>query len=349
MNIAVHNPMFSGAGGLHGWILEFMKAYRPAIYVSNVRYIPRLVHFFLRYHLNPLHYRFLFSLQSLNVKADVLVCFNGHPYLSQNKPPKGFKGLKIYHLMDYTYFPSEAHLSLKQGGVDFVFGYSRHDKYCEFFQATYPSFKDRVIPVPFGFAPRFQEIVPFDKRKNKIIATGSVNSFSDSVHDIPAFKEVNEFFLSKGESFMHKFRRQLVENEERLQDIMDSRLPHFPQVKDFSYDIVQVLNQYKMSVSCESLQYFPPAKTFEAPASGTVLVCSDHPCFGDYGFQDGINCIMHKQFDIEDFRNKVSYYLENPDRLKRLQIEGTHFVRENFSQKKIAERMYDEIKKAYQP
>lgn len=348
MNIAVHNPMFSGAGGLHGWILEFMEIYRPVVYVSHLRYLPRLVHFFLRFHLNPFHYRFVFSVERLNRTSDVLICFNGHPYLKQNRPPKDFKGLKIYHLMDYAYFPKRSNQALQEGGVDFVFGYSRHDKYCEFFQSAYPSFRNRVIPIPFGFAKRFQELTPFEERKNKVIASGSVNSFNDPVHNIPAFQELNEFFRKRGEQFMHKFRRMLVEREEELKDIMDSKLPHYPQVKDFSYDIVEVLNQYVMSVSCESLQYFPPAKTFEGPASGAVLICSDHPCFKDLGFQDGANCIMHKQFDLKDFQEKVSFYLTHPTQLARIQDAGTSYVRENFNHKKIAGYVYEEIERRYQ-
>lgn len=343
MKIAIHNPMFSGASGINGWILEFIKLYRPDFYISHVNYVPRLLHFLLRFRLNPFDYKFIFSLKDLNAATDVLVCFNGYPYLERNKPIKNFNGLKIYHLMDNIYFPAMSNKALQEAGVDFVIGYARHDKYFEFFQKKYPQYQDRVIPVPFGFSSRFREIVPFKDRINKAVALGSVNSCVDPIHAIDDFKESNQFFLERGEKFMHKFRRMLVENEAQLSDIMDSKLPHFPKIKDFDYDIVQTFNQYKIFVSCESLLYFPSAKTFEGPACGSVLVCSEHPCFSDYGFVDGVNCIKHKEFNISDFRDKVSFYINNPEKLEEVQKRGTQFVRDNYNHQKVAQYVYSKI------
>mgnify|MGYP001564971146 CR=1 FL=1 len=343
MKIAIHNPMFSGTSGVNGWVSEFIRLYKPSIYISHPHYVPRLLYFFSRFHLNPLDCKFIFSLKNLNANADVLLCFNGRPYLEQNKPVKNFNGLKIYHLMDCIYFPTISNKILQKAGVDFVFGYARHDKYFEFFQKKYPQYQNRVIPVPFGFASRFQENVPFKERKDKVIALGSVNSCVDPIHAIDDFEESNQFFLAHGEKFMHKFRRMLVENEAQLSNIMDSKLPHFPKIKDFSYDMVEIFNQYKMFVGCESLLYFPPVKTFEGPASGSVLVCSEHPCFSDYGFEDGVNCIKHREFDINNFREKVSFYLNNPDKLEQVQKRGTQFVRDNYNHQKVAQYVYSKI------
>ena len=124
---------------------------------------------------------------------------------------------------------------------------------------------------------------------------------------------------------------------------MDSRLPDYPETKNFKYDIVKTFNDYKMFVNCESLQYFPSGKTFEGPASGSVLVCSDHQCYFDLGFIDGVNCIKHKEFDVDDFKKKVTYYLNNLDKLKDIQQEGTRMVRDNFSHKKIAQYVHEKI------
>jgi len=194
---------------------------------------------------------------------------------------------------------------------------------------------------------RFQEITPFKERKNKAIALGSVRVVVDSIH-ANALEESSKFFLKRGEKFMHKFRHMLVENETQLLDIMDSKLPHFPKVADFDYDIVQIFNQYKMFVSCESLLYFPSVKTFEGPACGSVLVCSEHPCFSDYGFEDGVNCIKHKEFDLNDFRDKVSFYLNNFDKLEEIQKRGTQFVRDNYNHQKIAQYVYSKISRIYE-
>ena len=76
MKIAIHNPvMFRGAGMLHGWILEFVKLYKPIFYISDPRLYPRLLYFLYRFKLNPAEYTFVFSKKQLNAAADVLVCF----------------------------------------------------------------------------------------------------------------------------------------------------------------------------------------------------------------------------------------------------------------------------------
>lgn len=343
IKIAIQNPMFADLIGVNGWTLHFIKLYKPVIFVSNIKYIRYLPKFFYEHRLNPFSFKVVFSETKLNDLADVLVCFNGKPYSEANWPVRGFRKLKVYHLMDYTFYPSLSHEILKANRVDYVFGYNEHDKYCDFFREKYPSFIGRVIPVPFGFGERFKNIKCFKERENKCIALGSINSFDDPVHNIDELNETNNFFLKKGEKFMHKFRRMLKENEEGLRDIMDSKLPDYPETKNFKYDIVKTFNDYKMFVNCESLQYFPSGKTFEGTACGSVLVCSEHPCFSNLGFIDGINCIKHKEFDIDDFKNKVTYYLNNPDKFEKIQREGTRLVRDNFSHKKIAQYVYEKI------
>ncbi|MCH8048597.1 glycosyltransferase [Patescibacteria group bacterium] len=341
MNIAIHNPMFAGIRGLNGWALEFILMYKPIIYISHIKYVPRMIHFFYRFGLNPLDYEIIFSTKQLNKRANVLLCFNGAPHLERNRPVKDFKGLKIYHVTDYWVCAGLSNKILKESGVDYIFGYAKYDTYCDFFQSTYTHYKDKVLPIPFGFASRLKELTPFEDRKNKVIALGSVNSFHDVMPSTE--EEFYKFFLERDEKFMHKFRRMLVENEENLSDIMDSKLPHFPEIKDFGYNLAKVLNEYKMFVNCESLLYFPSGKTFEGPASGAVLVCSDHPCYSDLGFEDGVNCIKHKQFDVKDFRDKVSYYVNNPEKLRAIQENGTKFVREKYNHKKVAEYVHEMV------
>lgn len=343
IKIAIQNPMFCDLTNVNGWTLDFIKMYKPIIFVSNIKYIRYLPKFFYKHKLNPLSFKIVFSQNKLNVLANALVCFNGNPYLEENWPVKGFKKLKIHHLMDYTFYPTLSHEILKANGVDYVFGYNEHDKYCGLFKEKYPSFIGKVIPVPFGFSERFKNIKLFNERKSRCIALGSINSFDDPVHNIDELKETNDYFLRQGEKFMHKFRRTLKENEKNLEGIMDSKLPDYPETKNFKYDIVKTLNSYKMFVNCESLQYFPSGKTFEGPACGSVLVCSNHPCFSDLGFIDGVNCIKHREFDINDFKNKVTFYLSNPSKLEKIQQEGMRMVRDKFSHEKIARYVHEKI------
>ena len=91
-----------------------------------------------------------------------------------------------------------------------------------------------------------------------------------------------------------------------------------------------------MFVSCESIFNFPPAKFFEGPACGCVLVCADHECNREFGFADGVNCIMYKMNDIDSLFTKIEFYSRNLSLLKQIQQNGTEFVRENYSHDKVA-------------
>ena len=109
-----------------------------------------------------------------------------------------------------------------------------------------------------------------------------------------------------------------------------------------------MLNAYRMFVTCESILFFPPAKTFEGPATGAVMICSDHECNQVLGFADGVNCIMHRQFDVDDFHDKVSYYLDHPEELRAIHERGTRFVRREYSHEAVARKLHDDITAVYE-
>ena len=278
--------------------------------------------------------------KELNRKCDVLLNFNSHLGKSQfTQSLKKFNGLKIFHVNDYFWNrpASELNIYLEKYGVDYLMGYSRHDLHCEYFKKSFPSYLGKVISVPFGFSDRFVLLNTFENRNNKCLALGSVNPLRPLQSDLSNFVESANFFPD--ESWFHKFRRMLVIEKNNLSNIMDSMLPEFPEYKDFQYDLVDKLNSYKMFVSDESIFNFPPAKYFEGPACGSVLVCSDHNCNKELGFIDAQNCIMHKQYDTADFGEKIRYYLDNQDKLSKIQENGTKYVRDNFNHKSIAKKL----------
>ncbi len=339
MKLAIQNPhRTAGYGdiGIHNYVVDFIRNERPIIYLTKKLFYLDWLRFVRKNHLTLEDYTVIFSIKTLNANADVLLNFSGQTTVEENAMPKDYAGLKIAHVMDYMSQATENHAALRAQGVDYVFGYATHDKHCAFFQTYYPSYVDRVIPVPFGFHPRFTNQKPFAERARMVAALGSVSVFGSRLHGVP-FREAVDFFLFKQhEPFMHKFRRMLQEREREFAHVMVSRLPHYPQESDFKYDLVAELNAYQLFTSCESLFYFPAAKTFEGPAAGSVLVCSEHPCFTDLGFQDGVNCITHKEFDTADFRAKVEAALENQEKLAAIAHAGTALVRERYSHSAIA-------------
>lgn len=346
MRIAVQNPMFADVGGLHGWILEFFRLYNPTIYINDIRYIPRLLYFFWRWRLNPLDYRVVYSLSSLNKNVDVLTCFNGRPDLKRNCPPLGFSGQKYAHVMDYMYCAKEACDNLAGNDVDYVLGYTDHGKHDPFFRKVYAPYTDKCIGVPFSYASRFVDNKDFDGRINKCVAIGSINPVDSPYVNSGEWRDFVEFFAKK-EKWAHKFRRMIVEHLPELQDEVDSYLPSSDSRQRWDYDIVAVLNDYRMFTTCESIMFYPSVKVYEGCAAGSVLVCSDHPCYDDLGFEDGVNCIKHKQFDIQSLKERIIYYQSHPGKLHEIAKNGHALVTEKYNPKAVANDLFQAITERY--
>jgi glycosyltransferase involved in cell wall biosynthesis len=318
MKIGILNPnwgFFSGEKTLHRWAEFFIEEYATDI----------------------LSYE-----EAKTYTGDMIVCLNGRPDLLANCPPKEFKGIKVVHLMDHVFRVEETLRALEVNGIDFLLCYNDHDLFDPFFQHYYKDYIGKVLAVPFGYDSRFINTTPFGARTNKVVALGSVNPTSDPLC-LEDIKEFAQFWKERDEPFTHKWRKMLSDNREDLKEIMDSRLPVFPQTKDFEYDIVAEYNKYKMFTTCESIMNYPSVKTFEGMACGSVLVCSDDPCYLQLGLVNSINCIKHSKYDLNEFKEKIEYYQNNEEELKAIAIQGERFVREFYNPEKIAKRLYKDL------
>ena len=361
MKIVVQNPYFLFGvqeKNFNGYDFEFVRQFQPTLFFQPSQYnhyLKRKIYeLILRRKVDDLRRRLGLSEGVLNVvfsqeelkKFDVLICFNGRSDLPHQAPPVAFPGLKVFHVMDYVFSARTAYGALKHGKADYVMGYADHGRFCPFFRHYYPSFVGKIITVPFGFGRRFENSVAFEKRRMKVIALGSVNPVDDpAVEDKSLLAEYCGFY--RNNQWTHQWRRMLSEHLVRLAPVLDSMLPVYPQTKDFSYDPVERLNQYAMFANDEGLLAFPPARTYEGVATGAVLVCADHPCYADIGFVDGLNCIMHRVLDLDDFEYKVSCYLDQPERLRDIALAGTSMVRGRFTHQHVAKKLYDDILKKW--
>lgn len=360
MRVALHNIHRLPINlEIHGYVLELLRQRLVTVLFfsdhSGVRFVKTLYRLArsdnYRQKFRGIDWRefeFVFTPQQLSRKADVLLNLN-LMYMPKLTTEFGsglsrFDGLKIFHVGDYFWYHpgSEVNGLLQSAGVDHVFGYAMHDRYCAYFHSHFPEYRGKVWGIPFGFAPRFLSRKPFAARVSKAVAVGSVNPLRPLHEAVRNYRETADFFMD--ECWFHKFRRQLVLNRTQLANVMDSMLPEFPAIKDFRYDLVAKLNDYRMLVTCESIYLFPSAKVFEGPACGTALVCADHQCLREYGFEDGQNCIMYRQYDLGDFRAKVASYQENESRLTEIATRGHSFVTKNYSHKNVADRLWDTTK-----
>jgi glycosyltransferase involved in cell wall biosynthesis len=335
---------------LHNYALELVKqGYVDLLFFDDPRSVMTrdFLNIYNKYSakdLGILNTKISFRQKDLN-KCDVLLNFDSTP--EQFTPAvKQFKGLKIFHAMDYFWYEpfKEKARRLKEYGIDYLMGYNSHDLDDSYFQHYVPDYDGKCIPVPFGFTDRFNYRKPFSERNHKCAGIGSAQPMAlPNVADPINWQERSDFFKNKGQEWFHPFRRKLVENKDKLADIMDSYFPDSAPWVEYRTDMAARFNDYKMFVCDESALNWPCAKTFEGPISGCVLVCSDHPCFTRIGFEDGVNCIKHKAMDIDDFRRVVSSALQDSEKLEEISKNGRSFVEKHYSHTKIASKLYEII------
>lgn len=349
MRVAVQYPQFlrrNQARNFDGYNFEFVRQFRPLIYLPFWRHrISRASRWrkdLLQNGLDPDDFEFIYTVEELNRRADVLVCFNQAACLSGNQPPKNFNGLKIWHVMDFNFRAAECYELLRERGVEFVMAYTRLDRYCGFFRRFYPGYIEKVISVPFGFGKRFQNQTVFAERILKVLAMGAINPVNqDLASGDQVLREYCEFYREF--PFSQMWRHKLAKNQDALSDLLESYLPVYPQISRPTDDPVTLLNRYALFANDESICEFPPARTYEGTACGAAMVSSDHECFKELGFKDGINCIMHHRQDLESFREKVKYYLARPVELAAIAQRGCEMVRARYTHEAVAQKLHADI------
>ena len=348
MRIAVQAPAFVFADqsrNFNGYNFQFLKAYKPLIYLPRPWHYFRYRKAFSRQGLDPGEYHFILRERSLRAQADVVVCFNGMAHVAENAPPRHFAGLKVWHVMDYSFFAGHHHAALEAGHVDYVMAYGRLDHYCGFFRKYYPRFIGRVVDVPFGYAPRFHCRVPVTGRKRKCIALGAINPVEA---DVPANDRLHDWFsyFAGRSAWSHTLRRFVVENEEALAPVIDSMLPHFPTRDNPDYDAPTVLNAYAMFLNDESIANFPPARTYEGVAAGSIMVARDRPLFADLGFIHGENCLLLPEVSVPALRDTLGRFLADDNLLGSLQQNGLQFI-QRYSHANVAAALFRRLNELY--
>lgn len=348
MKIAIHNPQFifqNQVRNFNGYNFEFLKNHTDIIYLSKPWHVFRYKKRLTELGVDSSKYEFVFSIATLNQEADVLLSFNGVPYVKHFTPPKKFTGLKIWHTMDYVFKASESNKILLENGVDYVMGYTRHDLYCPFFQKYYADFNDKVIAVPFGYGERFVSNKAINDRVQKCIALGSVNPVNDPLCKSGILDDYTEFY--KDEIWTHKFRRVLAENVDSLKNVMDSKLPSLDKTKNPNYNPVEELNNYQFFVNDEGLMNFPPARTYEGIACGSIMIASKNKIYEDLGFIEDENYIAFTKNDLEDFRNKTLEALNDKFNLEVIQKKSLELAKK-YTHKTVASDLYNNIKDIYE-
>ncbi len=324
MKVVFQNPQLIGDSmrssslfpGINDYAAEYLRKYRPAVRIWPLKRLWRWYQFLRRKNLPLSGWRYVFSERELS-RHDVWLSFTGNAPLALSPPPMQFKGLKVHHVMDYSHCPGEAGTLLRKAKVDYLLGYSSHDRWCGYFNHVFPDYAGRVLPMPFGYSSRFQSTTPFAERVPKCAAMGAVNAVRDPQSSAGEIAEYAAFFeeVEWAHPMRAAVRQAMLDKPEEMNAIVASFMASPPAFRNVSYDSVVELNRHQLFLNDDSIMHYPPARTYEATACGAVMVCSDHPVYGECGWKDGVNCITHRFGDLADFQRAVRGALADPARL----------------------------------
>lgn len=338
--ICIYEPqvIFWGiACGFHGYSIEFIDKYATCIYVKEIkqglRYRRQLWRVGIRRYIPIVH-----SLKIINKFCSSLVGFVV-PEIDDNELDN-FTGKKYFHLMDYYLFVTRNQYFLEKYRINYVIGHTQMDKYCDFFKLFYNEYIGKTISLPFGYAKRFSYYNPFKERKNIAIGLGSINPINDPMLAENVKKQFVEYF--KDYEYMHPLRRYIQTHESEFSDVIEARFPNPEKQKDFSYDAVSVLNEYKMFINDAGVSNFPPARTFEGIACGCVMVAEDNEIYTDLGFIPDVNYISFEKENYHQMHDKIKYYMEHTEKLNDIQEKSLELSKK-YSHAKVAKLLYDAI------
>jgi hypothetical protein len=250
------------------------------------------------------------------------------------------KAFKVAHLTHYVYNTNIGSTNSKNANIDLFVAENNLSFNSEFFQKTFDWYKKDTYILPFIPHDKFKRIKEFDKRKNLVIATGTITF---PINDI-------EFRSHFGHSKLQPMRSEIYENSESLLKYIDSIiLPinetgnnEVKQEAYFSYDIVELYNNYKMFVVPEEVGGLPGIGFVEGMMCGSAFIGLNDPMYTDIGLKDGVNYIGYDG-TLEDLKYKITYYQEHQDELNMISNNGYNFVSENFKKYEVAEKFVKDV------
>lgn len=101
--------------------------------------------------------------------------------------------------------------------------------------------------------------------------------------------------------------------------------------------LIEFINKCKISVTSNNIYGSLSMRYTEVLACGGFLLADEPEDLAFVGFEDGKHLVIYK--DLEDFKDKVLYYLKHDEERERIAKQGMKFVRKNHSCKKRLQEM----------
>jgi glycosyltransferase involved in cell wall biosynthesis len=206
--------------------------------------------------------------------------------------------------------------------------------------------KERDVRVlPFVFSERFKKVQAFAGRNGACVALGSL---SHTHGDVPRYAAFHKFFKT---SYLAPFRKTLYDEKVRLAGLIDVMImdPYKGNSRSsnillrfasrfqslwssyYSFDVVSILNQYKMFLVPEEAAGPCAALFVEGMACGCAYVGDvNRPMYRDFGMIEGVHYIGYDA-SLEDLVEKVNFYIQNTDILEKIANSGHELAIRKFS------------------
>lgn len=270
-----------------------------------------------------------------------------------------FKVLSMLHFHGHA----EEDILMTQANISCFLNEVNLQKSSELFRRYYHLERPWVVH-PFVFADRFKNITPFDKRKHKAFAVGTItykthNEFI-SVYGDPcdqpmrkAIKVNPDFFSTTIDCYSEDYLegnegKKIKPSDNALIKIYKKIYNRFTigqQKKYFSFNMVEKFNEYQMCIVGEEILGVPGIGYVEGMACGCAYIGLDSPMYRDLGLIPGTHYISYDG-SMEDLRRVIEYYQadEHQNELKTIAQTGCEYVRQHFNGPAVAKHLLNELK-----
>jgi spore maturation protein CgeB len=109
-------------------------------------------------------------------------------------------------------------------------------------------------------------------------------------------------------------------------------------------NLAKVTNMSKIVANCNAKYNFVNPRVTETLACGSFLLTSYCDDLAKFGYKNEEHLVTFH--NMEDFEDKVHYFLKNDEEREEIAENGMKFVRDNYSNKKRVEIMFDKIRKS---
>ncbi|MBH0155664.1 glycosyltransferase [Fictibacillus sp. 5RED26] len=183
-------------------------------------------------------------------------------------------------------------------------------------------------------------------------------SLSDKVHWFPHHVNENVFkdyqitketdVLMVGANYPHLYplRAKIMQEMQTFSGFKTFKHPGYRDIKAHEKEIIsgaeyaKEMNAAKLFITCDSIYQYPLLKYFEVLASNTLLLAPGSPELNELGFIDGQTFV---QIDLNNYKEKITYYLANEIERNVIARQGYEMVHERHTSSKRALEMIHKI------